>query len=39
MYVLQDDYPAAWRHARLADANGVPRAVEMLNRNRVKPVA
>jgi cytochrome c-type biogenesis protein CcmH/NrfG len=39
MYVLRDDYPAAWRHARLADANGVPRVVEMLTRNRVTPVA
>ena len=35
MYVLREDYPAAWRHARLAQANGVPRAVEMLTRNRV----
>ncbi len=34
MYVLRDDYPAAWRHARLAEANGVPRVVEMLTRNR-----
>ena len=31
------DYPAAWRHARLAEANGVPRVVEMLVRNRVTP--
>jgi tetratricopeptide (TPR) repeat protein len=37
MYVLRDDYPSAWRHARLAEANGVPRVVEMLNRNRVTP--
>jgi cytochrome c-type biogenesis protein CcmH/NrfG len=36
MYVLRDDYPAAWRHARLAEANGVPRAVEMLFRHGVK---
>jgi cytochrome c-type biogenesis protein CcmH/NrfG len=36
MYVLRDDYPAAWRHARLAAANGVPRAVEMLTRHGVK---
>ena len=35
MYILRDDYPAAWRHARLAEANGVPRVVEMLVRNRV----
>ena len=36
MYVLRDDYPAAWRHARVAEANGVPRVVEMLVRNGVK---
>ena len=37
MYVLRDDYPAAWRHARLAQSNGLPGAVEMLTRNRVTP--
>jgi cytochrome c-type biogenesis protein CcmH/NrfG len=37
MYVLRDDYSSAWRHARLAEANGVPRAVEMLTRNGVTP--
>lgn len=37
MYVLHDDYPAAWRHARLAKLNGVPRVVEMLTRNGVTP--
>jgi tetratricopeptide (TPR) repeat protein len=37
MYVLGGDYPAAWRHARLAEANGVPRVVEMLTRNGVTP--
>ena len=37
MYVLRDDLAAAWRHARLAEANGVPRAVEMLTRNGVEP--
>ena len=36
MYVLRDDYPAAWRHARLAEANGVPRVVEMLTSHGVK---
>jgi cytochrome c-type biogenesis protein CcmH/NrfG len=36
MYVLRDDYPAAWRHARLAEANGIPRVVEMLTRHDVK---
>jgi hypothetical protein len=30
MYVLRDDFAAAWRHARLAEANGVSRVVEML---------
>jgi len=37
IYVLRDDYPSAWRHARLAEANGLPRVVEMLTRNRVTP--
>ena len=36
MYVLRDDYPAAWRHAHLAQSNGLPRAVEMLTRHHVK---
>jgi hypothetical protein len=37
MYVLDDDYSSAWRHARLAEANGIPRVVEMLTRNGVTP--
>ena len=37
MYILRDDYPAAWRHGRLAEANGIPRVVEMLIRNGVTP--
>ena len=37
IYVLRDDYPSAWRHARLAEANGIPRVVEMLIRNEVTP--
>jgi hypothetical protein len=37
MYVLRDDFLSAWRHARLAEANGVPRVVEMLTRNGVTP--
>ncbi len=36
MYILRDDYPSAWRHARLAEANGNPRAVEMLARHGVE---
>ena len=32
MYVVREDYPAAWRHARLGGANGQPRAVELLTR-------
>ena len=35
MYVLRDDHASAWRHARRAEANGVPRVVEMLTRNGV----
>ena len=37
MYVLRDDHPSAWRHARLAEANGSSRVVEMLTRNGVTP--
>jgi cytochrome c-type biogenesis protein CcmH/NrfG len=37
IYILRDDYASAWRHARLAEANGVPRVVEMLTRNGVTP--
>ena len=37
MYSLAGDYPAAWRHARIAQANGLPHAAEMLARNRVTP--
>ena len=33
IYVLRDDLAAAWRHARLAEANGAPRVVEMLARH------
>ena len=33
MYVLREDYRAAWRHARLAADNGLPRAAEMLTRH------
>ncbi|MBZ5728172.1 MAG: hypothetical protein LAP87_24700 [Acidobacteriia bacterium] len=32
MYAVRADYPAAWRHARLAEASGNPRAVELLQR-------
>ena len=37
IYILRDDYPSAWRHARVAEANGIPRVVEMLTRNGVTP--
>jgi len=35
MYVLREDDRAAWRHARMAEQNGVPRSVEMLTRHGV----
>jgi len=35
-YAILGDNPAAWRHARAAEKNGVPRAVEMLIRHGVK---
>ena len=37
MYVIREDYNAAWRHARAAEDNGVTRAVEMLTRHGVEP--
>lgn len=39
VYVMRDDYKAAWRHARLAEANGVRRAVEMLQRHGIDPAS
>ncbi|HUB33509.1 MAG TPA: tetratricopeptide repeat protein [Bryobacteraceae bacterium] len=32
MYAIAGDIDAAWRHARLAEANGNPQAVELLER-------
>ncbi len=32
MYAVQEDYAAAWRHARLAEQNGNSGAVELLKR-------
>lgn len=37
MYVIREDYKAAWRHAHIAAESGVPRAVEMLTRHGVPP--
>jgi cytochrome c-type biogenesis protein CcmH/NrfG len=34
-YAVRADYPAAWRHARLAEQAGEPRAVALLLRHRV----
>lgn len=33
IYAVRADYPAAWRHARLASAGGDLRAAEMLQRH------
>jgi thioredoxin-like negative regulator of GroEL len=33
IYAVRADYAAAWRHARLAERNGDPRAVELLTRH------
>jgi len=33
MYAVAEDYAAAWRHARAAERNGKPQAVEMLLRH------
>ena len=35
VYSVRGDYPAAWRHARLAQAGGEPRAVTFLLRHAV----
>ena len=35
IYAVRADYPAAWRHARLAQEAGEPRAVEFLLRHSV----
>ena len=32
IYAVRGDNPAAWRHARLAEHAGLPRAVELLTR-------
>jgi cytochrome c-type biogenesis protein CcmH/NrfG len=36
IYVVREDYPAAWRHARLAEQGGERRGVELLTRYRVE---
>ncbi len=33
LYAVGGDYPAAWRHARLAETNGDPSAAELLTRH------
>jgi len=35
IYAVRGDMEAAWRHARAAQENGDPRAVEMLERHGV----
>jgi hypothetical protein len=35
LYAVRGDYPAAWRHARLAESGGEPRAVALLTRHSV----
>ena len=35
MYVVREDYRAAWRHARAAERYGNARAVELLQRYKV----
>ena len=35
IYAIRADYPAAWRHARLAEQHGSPRGVELLRRHGV----
>ena len=35
IYAVRADYPAAWRHARLAEQHGNPHGVELLKRHGV----
>ena len=35
LYAVQGDYPAAWRHARVAEQGGELRATELLQRHGV----
>lgn len=35
LYAVRGDYRAAWRHARLAESGGEPRAVALLMRHSV----
>lgn len=35
LYAVRGDYRAAWRHARLAESGGEPRAVALLTRHSV----
>jgi len=35
IYAVRGDYPAAWRHARLAEKGGNPAGVLMLNRHAI----
>lgn len=37
VYVVRQDYDAAWRHARAAEENGNRRAVELLERYGIRP--
>jgi len=32
IYAVKEDYQAAWRHARLAEQHGEPRAAQLLTR-------
>jgi len=32
IYAIRGDYSAAWKHAKAAEANGEPRAVQLLER-------
>ena len=39
IYAIRADYPAAWRHARLAEQNGNAAGVDLLQRHGVPPPA
>jgi tetratricopeptide (TPR) repeat protein len=37
LYIVRADYPAAWRHATIAELNGDPQPAELLRRYGVQP--
>ena len=38
IYIVREDYPAAWRHARAAESHGDARAADLLRRYGISPL-